>query len=214
LSVAVICETSGEGVALQIVSGSGQLITGGTKSQSEKYNCVHSEKFPQSSVALHVNSKALRQSKSVMSVLTKVRTGVPQLSAMVISEAFGTGVVLQGRISGSGHSMNGSMSSKIEVYTWSHSEKFPQSSVAFHVKVVVVLQPVVDELVPTKTIVGVPQLSVAEINVASGFGVVLHGNLYGAGHVITGGIKSCIDVYTWLHSAKFPHASVALHVNV
>ena len=69
----------------------------------------------------------------------------------------------------------------MEIRIWSQSAKFPQSSVALQVNIVVVTHPVVDELVPTRDIDGVPQLSVAVMSDEEGVGVVLHGRVSGPG---------------------------------
>ena len=139
--------------------------------------------------------------------------GVPQLSVADINVGEGVGVVLHGSETGAPQFMLGGTRSKIEVSVWLHSTKLPQASVALQVKTEVVVHPVVDELVPTRVIAGVPQLSVALINEDEGVGVVLHGRLTGSGQTMTGGTRSKTEVMTWLHSAILPQASVALHVN-
>ena len=85
---------------------------------------------------------------------------------------------------------------------------------ALHVKINVLVQATVDELLPINVISGAPQLSVALINPTDGVGVVLHGSAEGGGHTITGAIASKMFEDVCVQVAEFPHSSVAVHIKV
>lgn len=97
-----------------------------------------------------------------------------------------------------------------------HVLELPQSSVATHVRVMVLScgqdAPVV---ISVKVISGAgSQLSVAvAVPVAGGKVLAVQAMVMFGGHVITGGVSSCTRII-WLQVLELPQSSVAFHVLV
>src|SRR5512138_1047634 len=140
--------------------------------------------------------------------LTKVTTGIPQLSVAVTSVISGTGTsVRQDTVTAVGQVICGAMLS-LTVIICVHVVVLPQESAAWYVRVMIRGQlPLHTSL--TKVTTGIPQLSVAVTSIISGEGTsVTQATVTAAGQVICGSMLS-LTVMIWVHVVVLPQESAA-----
>ena len=126
MSVAAINATEGLGTTLQgSVSGAGQVITGGTKSEITFTIWLQSAKLPQASMALQVKVYVTKQPAVEVLVLNNPISGVPQLSVAVITVGEAVGTELHGRVTGPGQVITGGSVSMILEYVCVHDDEWP-----------------------------------------------------------------------------------------
>ena len=212
------------------------VITGGVKSTTHVMVRDVDAVFPQASVAFHVRVWVRLQpltttepsdpfaGDGVTIPQLSVAVAVPRAALIIAAdglqpkfELFGTGVPVA--------VITGGVISIVQVIVRDAEEVLPQPSVAFHVRVLLRLQPVTITL-PSVPFVGdsvtLPQLSEAvavprAALITASVGLQPKFELFGPGFpvgVITGGVKSTIHDMVRDVDAEFPHASVPVNILV